>query len=147
MVQEQSPLTGKFYTVQYFERAVFEYHPENQAPYNVLLSQLGRFRYNAMYPHGASGQVADKSGVFFAQTGHWVGGAFLKYWQEHGGLMQQGYPISDQFTEVSPLNGKTYTVQYFERAVFELHPENQAPYNVLLSQLGRFQYNAKYNGK
>ena len=23
-------------------------------------------------------------------------------------------------------NGKTYTVQYFERAVFELHPENQA---------------------
>ncbi|MFL5735444.1 MAG: alpha/beta fold hydrolase, partial [Chloroflexia bacterium] len=37
------------------------------------------------------------------------------------------------------LNGKPYTVQYFERAVFELHPENAAPYDVLLSQLGTFQ--------
>ena len=35
------------------------------------------------------------------------------------------------------VDGKTYTVQYFERAVFELHPENQPPYNVLLSLLGR----------
>jgi len=32
--------------VQYFERAVFEYHPENKGtPYEVLLSQLGTFRY------------------------------------------------------------------------------------------------------
>jgi phosphate ABC transporter phosphate-binding protein len=35
--------------IQYFERAVFEYHPENQPPYNVLLAQLGRFRYDAFY--------------------------------------------------------------------------------------------------
>jgi hypothetical protein len=28
--------------VQYFERARFEYHPENQAPYNVLLGQFGQ---------------------------------------------------------------------------------------------------------
>jgi len=31
--------------VQYFERAVFEAHPENAPPYDVLLSQLGTFRY------------------------------------------------------------------------------------------------------
>jgi hypothetical protein len=27
--------------VQYFERAVFEYHPENDEPYRVLLRRLG----------------------------------------------------------------------------------------------------------
>jgi branched-chain amino acid transport system substrate-binding protein len=34
-------------------------------------------------------------------------------------------------------------VQYFERAVFELHPENQAPNDVLLSQLGTFRLKQK----
>jgi hypothetical protein len=59
----------------------------------------------------------------------------------------QGFPISEEFTEVSPLNGKTYLVQYFERAVMEYHPENQPPYDVLLSQLGTYQYKQKYNGR
>jgi len=36
-------------------------------------------------------------------------------------------------------------VQYFERAVFELHPENAGtPFEVLLSQLGTFQAKNKY---
>jgi hypothetical protein len=70
---------------------------------------------------------------FFGQTYMQVCGKFLDYWQAHGGLMQQGYPISSAFPEVSDIDGKTYTVQYFERAVFELHPENQPPYDVLLS--------------
>ena len=146
---EVSALNGKPYTVQYFERAVFEYHPENQAPYDVLLSQLGTFRYKAKYPSGAPGQQPnnDAGSILFAETGKRVGGKFLDYWQKNGGLAQQGFPISDEFTEVSDLNGKSYTVQYFERAVFELHPENQAPYDVLLSQLGTFQYKQKYGGR
>ena len=37
-------------------------------------------------------------------------------------------------------------VQYFERAVMEYHPENRPPYDVLLSQLGTFQYREKYGG-
>jgi len=28
--------------VQYFERARFEYHPENPNPYMILLGQFGR---------------------------------------------------------------------------------------------------------
>jgi hypothetical protein len=146
MFTEISALNGKPYTVQYFERAVFEYHPENQAPYNVLLSQLGTFQYKHKYPTGAPGQTPNTSegSVLSAETGHRVGGKFLDYWQKNGGLAQQGYPISDEFTEKSDLNGQTYTVQYFERAVFELHPENQPPYDVLLSQLGTFQYKDKY---
>ena len=80
----------------------------------------------------------------FRETGREVCGRFLKYWQEHGGLAQQGFPISQEFTEKSDLNGQSYTVQYFERAVFEYHPENQPPYDVLLSQLGTFRYKSKY---
>lgn len=45
--------------------------------------------------------------------------------------------------EVSDTDGKTYTVQYFERAVFEMHPENQPAFQVLLSQLGTFRLRSK----
>jgi hypothetical protein len=143
---ETSDLDGKPYTVQYFERAVFEYHPENAAPFNVLLSHLGTFQYRKKYPNGAPDQRSNTSpgSVLFRETGKRVGGRFLQYWQQNGGLAQQGYPISDEFTEVSDLNGITYTVQYFERAVFEMHPENKPPYDVLLSQLGTFRYGEKY---
>ncbi|MGA7730779.1 MAG: hypothetical protein WCD37_05855 [Chloroflexia bacterium] len=149
LMDEVSPLNGKTYIVQYFERAVFEYHPENQPPYNVLLSQLGTFRYKQKYPNGAPGQTPNNQpgSTLFSATSHRVGGMFLEYWQEKGGLAQQGYPITDEFQEKSNLDGKVYTVQYFERAVFELHPENQPPYDVLLSQLGAFRYKEIYEWK
>lgn len=148
LMNEVSDLNGKSYAVQYFERAVFEYHPEQREPeYRVLLSQLGTFRYREKYPSGAAAgeEASRENAVRFAQTGHTLGGKFRSYWESHGGLAQQGYPISEEFTEVSPLDGKSYTVQYFERAVFELHPEYAGtPYEVLLSQLGTFRYKAKY---
>jgi branched-chain amino acid transport system substrate-binding protein len=75
-----------------------------------------------------------------------LGGKFRTYWENHGGLAQQGFPISNEFTEKSLLDGKSYTVQYFERAVFELHPENAGtPYEVLLTQLGTYQYKRKHS--
>jgi pimeloyl-ACP methyl ester carboxylesterase len=151
VLNEVSPLDGKTYTVQYFERAVFEYHPEEQPPYNVLLSQLGTFEYRQKYAQGAgsashSDQQPNNSPIsqLFTETGKHVGGKFLDYWQRNGGLAQQGYPISEEFQEKSDLDGKTYTVQYFERAVFEKHPENTPPYDVLLSQLGTFRYKGQY---
>jgi hypothetical protein len=145
-MQEVSETNGKTYTVQYFERAVFELHPENQPPNDVLLSLLGVFFYKQKYPNGAPNQTASTAAgaVLFPETGKHLGGRFLDYWRTHGGLAQQGYPISEEFSEVSATNGKTYTVQYFERAVFELHPENQPPNDVLLSLLGVFQYQRKY---
>lgn len=273
-MQEKSNTDGKMYTVQYFERAVFEMHPENQPPYDVLLTLLGTLAYKEKYPAGrvtgevtsptgnlqkqcspthddsdagrvvgfdpvaperetvgkghlltgmvlssdgcapiagvklemrpevggthpesqratlftdATGQyhfeseqpehihmrvsvfgfkgiitnqyhpapgaaqgsfnivlVPDPACRLFKETGQALCGTFLDYWEKHGGLMQQGFPISDEFEEKSSLNGKTYTVQYFERAVFEHHFENQPPYDVLLSQLGTFRYKAKY---
>ena len=139
--QEVSPTDGKSYKVQYFERAVFEMHPENKQPFDVLLSLLGVFRYEQKYPAGAPDQQANKQpgSIAFPETGKRLGGAFLDYWQANGGVAQQGLPISDELIEVSGLDGKVYRVQYFERAVFELHPDNKPPYNVLLSQLGTFR--------
>ncbi|HEX8230840.1 MAG TPA: hypothetical protein VF826_16210 [Chloroflexia bacterium] len=148
-MQEQSDTDGKTYTVQYFERAVFESHPENQPPNDVLLSLLGVFLYKQKYEDstGAPSQTPSSApdAVTFQETGKSVGGKFLAYWKEHGGLAQQGLPISDEFQEKSDLDGKTYTVQYFERAVFEFHPENVGTaYEVLLSQLGTYRYELRY---
>src|SRR3954452_5797055 len=84
---------------------------------------------------------------YFAETQHTVRGKFLEYWNSRGGLAQQGYPLTEEFQEQNKLDGKTYTVQYFERAVFELHPENQPPFDVLLSQLGTFELNNRYPNK
>src|SRR5437868_490058 len=84
---------------------------------------------------GRAEPLAQSVSHFFPETKHTVSGKFWQYWQGHGGLAQQGYPISEEFVEVSDLNGKPYMVQYFERAVFELHPENAGTlYEVLLSQ-------------
>jgi photosystem II stability/assembly factor-like uncharacterized protein len=146
-MQERSATDGKTYTVQYFERAVFELHPENRRPYDVLLSLLGVFEFKSKYPEGAPGQAPnrDPGTIFFPQTGKHLGGAFHHYWLTHGGLPQQGYPISNEFVEVSPLDGKPYTVQYFERAVFEYHPEYRGTaYEVLLSHLGTFRFRQQY---
>lgn len=93
---------------------------------------------------GKAGPLAQNNCQSFPETKQTVCGRFLKYWQEHGGLAQQGFPISGEFQEKSDLNGQTYTVQYFERAVFEFHPEFQPPNDVLLSQLGTFQFQRKY---
>jgi hypothetical protein len=80
----------------------------------------------------------------FEPTKQQVCGRFLDYWTRNGGLPQQGYPISPTMQERSDTDGKTYTVQYFERAVFEYHPENPQPYDVLLSLLGVFEYSRRY---
>jgi hypothetical protein len=145
-MQERSDLDGKTYTVQYFERAIFEWHPENKPPYDVLLSQLGTFRYKQKYPNGAPGQKpnGDPGTWRFPETGKSLGGSFLAHWKASGGLAQNGFPISEEFEERSDLDGKLYVVQYFERAVFEWHPDNKPPYNVLLSQLGTFRHRQRY---
>ena len=132
---------GKTYQVQYFERAVFELHPENAAPYDVLLTQVGRELANARITEAsfqAAARSFDAQQTFFPETGHNVGPTFLGYWKKFGGLPTFGYPISELLTERNAGDGKDYQVQYFERARFEFHPEKLGTdYAVLLGQLGR----------
>jgi hypothetical protein len=72
----------------------------------------------------------------FTATGQCIAGRFLTYWLAYGGLAVNGYPLTGEFTQTLE-DGHTYTVQYFERARFEQHPENQPPYDILLGQFGR----------
>jgi hypothetical protein len=131
------PFVEDGYTVQYFERNRFELHPENQAPYNVLLGRLGADSLdNRVFPQIAP-FANEPDHVYFPETGHSLSFAFLGYWQSNGGLAQFGYPVTEEMSEISPTDGKRYTVQYFERARFEYHPEYKGTNaEVLLSLLG-----------
>ncbi len=77
------------------------------------------------------------SGQLFPETGHRVGGTFLRFWSEHGGLAQFGYPISDAVTEPELGSGRPRLVQYFERNRFEYFPDSKDPaYEVQIGRLG-----------
>ncbi len=136
---EESPSEpGKSFTVQYFQRNRFEFHPEYIGTRSeVLLGLLGvQLTEDRDFPKaGSFPNTPDR--VYFPETSHGLGGAFYQYWKNNGGLPIFGYPISDEFQERNPDDGKTYTVQYFERNRFEFHPENRGTkYEVLLGLLG-----------
>ncbi len=141
--REVNASDGKLYTVQYFERNRFEYHPENKGtPFEVQLGLLGnqltdKRRSADETAFKKTGNRNLSGGVYFEQTGHNLTDGFKAYWEANGGLAIYGYPISEEFDEVNPEDGKTYTVQYFERNRFEYHPENKGNrYEVLLGLLG-----------
>src|SRR2546425_8981882 len=73
-------------------------------------------------------------------NGHVVAQRFLEVWSSQGteqnNVYVNGLPITDSRTEISLTDGKTYGTQWFERARYEAHPENKAPYDVLLGLLG-----------
>ena len=130
-------IEGGIYLSQYFERARFEYHPGNPEPYVIELGQFGRRLY-AGPSDGAdppAKQLLDDTCTYSFETGHNLCGSFHEYWSAHGGLPQLGFPISEEKEEL--IDGKTYRVQWFERARLEYHPENPAPYDILLGQFGR----------
>ena len=129
---------GKDYTVQYFERNRFEYHPEFAGtPNEVLLGLLGvQLTQTQAFPTVQPFQnTQDK--VYVDATGHSLSEPFLSYWRNNGGLAVFGYPISEPVQEKSTSDGKTYLVQYFQRNRFEYHPENDPQYQVLLGLLGK----------
>ncbi len=72
----------------------------------------------------------------FAESGACISGRFAEYWQQHGGLAVFGVSLSEPAAETSPLDGVSRTAQWFERHRFEHHPDNAAPYDVLLGRLG-----------
>lgn len=145
--QEVNSADGGTYLTQYFERARFEYHPENQPPYDVLLGLVGREQFAFRYPYQDPPHAFDSLGEgarCFPETNKCISEGMLAYWQAQGGLAQFGLPITHQFQEIDPATGATWRVAYFERARIEVHPENKAPYNFLLGLLGRDQFLMRY---
>ena len=111
-ITEETSVNGV--PVQYFQRARFEYRPDSRRPWKVELTQVGSIvtqgrNFTRVEPAAA---IGDKT--YFPETGHTLGGSFKQHWQSKGGIAIFGYPISEEMRE----NG--VTVQYFERARFEL---------------------------
>jgi hypothetical protein len=149
---EVNVIDGKTYNTQYFQRARFEFHPEiADQNFQVLLGLLGAEAFLARY-HSINVAlnpviVPGTGSRFFPDTGHTVTGLFLKYWNEHGGLRQQGFPISEAFVENSLTDGRPYITQYFQRARFEFHPEiSNVNSQVLLGLVGVEVYQRKVSG-
>jgi hypothetical protein len=143
---------GKTYTVQYTERARFEWHPENRGKESQVL--LGRLGADLAAPR-ANEQPFKKvqpcgncNLLYFPQTGHMIGAELQSYWQNNGAIPVFGYPLSEAFNEKSPTDGKTYLVQYFERNRLEYHPENKGTsFEVLLGLLGVQSYQSRYGAR
>jgi hypothetical protein len=124
-------------TVQVYERAIMEWHPANPIAHQVQLTLLGSERLGDRPERRAPARPCGDGCTTFDATGHTLRGVFGRYWQANGGLPVFGYPITEEFEEVSPTDGQTYVVQYFERNRFEHHPEHASGrYEVLLGLLG-----------
>jgi glucose/arabinose dehydrogenase len=80
-----------------------------------------------LLPTAASAQQPERC---FPETGACVRGGLLTFWERNGGLPVFGLPLAPERQEGG------FTVQWFERERFELHPENPPPYDVLLGRLG-----------
>jgi hypothetical protein len=141
---------GQKYGVQYFERARFEYHKGDPAPYDMLLGRIGADRLAAQGRDWQTFPKADPNTPhYFAETGQAIAPQFWRFWSSNGlefdgnknaksmaeSLALFGYPISPAQMEQGS-DGQMYLTQWFERARFEYHPENKAPYDVLLGRLG-----------
>jgi len=72
----------------------------------------------------------------FPETGHCLDGRFRAYWEQNGALPVFGYPISAAVEAVSPETRQPHLTQWLERNRFEAHPDQAAPYDVLLGRLG-----------
>ncbi len=150
--QFETIITGQPYQVQWFERNRLELHPENTAPYDVLTGHVGvdyARETNMPNTQPSETNVEDPDCALFEQTGHTVCGAFLDAWHASGleidgqpgtsyadSLALFGLPISEPLN-LTMTDGQKHRVQMFERARFELHPENDPPYNVLFGMLGK----------
>ncbi|CAN5612310.1 hypothetical protein BH23CHL2_BH23CHL2_20420 [soil metagenome] len=150
--EELNPDLGEPLRVQYLERQRFEHHPDLAGtPYEVLIGRLGftaaeRAGLLDTEPFQPVDFVDAPDGcLLFSETGHTLCGRFLDYWQSSGlefgdedvtyreSLALFGLPLSEEFTD--PVTG--YVSQYFERAIFEYHPENDGTeFEVLLRRLG-----------
>jgi hypothetical protein len=141
--EEVSETDGGVYLTQYFERARFELHPEYAGTeYHVQLGLVGvettldRRGETPFRPIQPVTSTPDR--FYFPETRHSLGGTFKRVWEARGGLSIFGYPISEEFQELSETDGKIHIVQYFERNRFEYHPDYAGTEDeVMLGHLAR----------
>lgn len=72
----------------------------------------------------------------FSETGHAISGEFRLFWELNGATDVFGYPLTDVIQE----DGRS--IQYFQRARFELDPNNPAGSRIKLTNLGELLHSA-----
>ena len=127
------PITEQFTskdgkTVQYFQRARFEYRADLPEGQRVQLTLLGRETFISTGPLNVNNTLACRT---YSQTGYAVCFAFLEFFDQYGGASQFGYPISGFEYHENKL------VQYFEKARLEWQPWKTEGQRVVVSDLGR----------
>jgi hypothetical protein len=129
IVQELAGDCQTITSVLYTERQRLELHPELDWPYRVSGSQIGALIYQQKYGR-APQRRTNLDGDAIANE------RFKAFFEAYGGLAVFGYPISPAFEETEA--GQPKTVQYFERARFELAPAGASLLEqVRLGALGR----------
>lgn len=106
--------------VQYFERARFEVITSGTSSF-VGLGLIGADYMNMRglgFPRVAAPRN-EPNVRYFPETGHTLRGAFKSFWESRGSLDIFGFPLSEEITEQLE-DGNNYTVQYFERARFQM---------------------------
>lgn len=123
-------------TVQWFQRAKFVFHADVDPAHAVQVTPLGTvLTVGRDFPKEQPFKDT-KFMRFFPDTGHGVAFGFLHFYLAHGGASTFGNPISDELPEADA-SGAIRTVQYFENARFEYHPELAGtPWEVELGLLG-----------
>lgn len=86
-------------------------------------------------PPAPAAHAQDTTPVYFPQTGQFLRGTFRVYFEQNGGLPFFGLPVTGEYIRASD----GVIVQYFERARFELQPDN----TVLLGDIGTDYVNAR----
>ncbi|MGH2370757.1 MAG: SH3 domain-containing protein, partial [Chloroflexota bacterium] len=69
------------------------------------------------HPYPSPADLGGREWSYFRETGHYVSGGFKRYFDAHGGVDGLGYPITEELSEDG------WTVQYFQRARLEYHPD------------------------
>jgi len=130
------PITEEFVnkagkTVQYFQRARFEYRADLPEGQRVQLTNLGRETYLSTGALNVSNTFACRT---YAEASYPICFAFLEFFDKYGGTAQFGYPISGFEYHENKL------VQYFEKARLEWQPWKAEGQRVVVSDLGRIYF-------
>lgn len=114
-------------TVQYFERGRLEYDPTAPAARRIRPGNTGSLLAAGRNFPPVAPVASSKTLAYFPDTQHTLRGGFYTYWKRNGAAEAFGSPISEEFGEGG------HTVQYFQRARFELAKSG----GIWLGHLGR----------
>jgi hypothetical protein len=139
----EQPLKQQGWRVQYFQHVRMELDPTAPAGARISLAYLGSRFYDDPTLRGTDANIDTNnwSCRYFPVTKLNVCYAFLQFYDAHDGATYFGNPISKMETMS---DGRL--VQYFEKARMEWWPERPVGARVILSDLGKWDFEINVGG-